>query len=107
MKMNKLIICVILFLSQATLASTIAIIDSGTDMEHDLIKPQAWINPGEIADNNRDEDHNGYQDDIFGWNFPGKNNQVIDYSYLGTLNDNIRKFFAIQAKFFDGGKTKQ
>lgn len=105
--MNKLIICVILFLSQATLASTIAIIDSGTDMEHDLIKPQAWINPGEIADNNRDEDHNGYQDDIFGWNFPGKNNQVIDYSYLGTLNDNIRKFFAIQAKFFDGTVTQE
>ena len=43
----------------------------------------------------QDDDGNGYIDDVYGWNFAENNNQVIDYSYLGTLNDNIRKFFEI------------
>ena len=85
-------------LSSSALSSTIAIIDSGTDMKHEVIAPKAWINTDEIDGNNRDEDRNGYQDDIYGWNFAESNNQVIDYSYLGTLNDDIRKFFDIQAK---------
>ena len=90
-------------LSQAPVqASTIAIIDSGTDMKHETIAPKAWINAGEIDGNNRDEDRNGYQDDIYGWNFAESNNQVIDYKYLGTLNDDIRKFFDIQARMMRG-----
>ena len=92
-------------LSSSALSSTIAIIDSGTDMKHEVIAPKAWVNTGEIDGNNRDEDRNGYQDDIYGWNFAESNNQVIDYSYLGTLNDDIRKFFDIQAKMMVGSAS--
>lgn len=83
-------------------ASTVAIIDSGTDMKHQDIAPHAWINELEIPDNNRDEDRNGYQDDIYGWNFAESNNQVIDYSYLGTLTPDIERFFEIQTKALMG-----
>ncbi|EQC50521.1 S8 family serine peptidase [Bacteriovorax sp. DB6_IX] len=88
-------------------AANIAIIDSGTDMKHELIAPKAWINPLEIADNGRDEDRNGYQDDIHGWNFAESNSQVIDYSYLGTLNDDIKKFFSVQAKAIRGTVSEE
>jgi len=77
--------------------TTVAIIDSGTDMQHKDIAPKAWINPVDIPNNQRDEDGNGYQDDEYGWNFAEGNNQVIDYSYLGTLTDDIRRFFKVQA----------
>ena len=67
-------------------ASILAIIDSGTDIQHNDISSQVWKNPIEIPDNNRDEDKNGYQDDVYGWNFAESNNQVIDYSYLILIN---------------------
>lgn len=92
----------ILLISQNVFSGTIAIIDSGTDMEHEAIISYAWNNPLEVPDNNRDEDGNGYQDDVFGWNFAESNNQVIDYSYLGLLNEDIEKFFDIQAKMMLG-----
>ncbi|OUR95269.1 hypothetical protein A9Q84_15620 [Halobacteriovorax marinus] len=96
-----------LILSTASLASTVAIIDSGTDMKHIDIVAKAWINTVEIPGNNRDEDRNGYQDDIHGWNFAESNNKVIDYKYLGTLNDDIRKFFTIQEKMMLGSATEE
>ncbi|MBC97420.1 MAG: hypothetical protein CME63_06700 [Halobacteriovoraceae bacterium] len=88
-------------------AATIAIIDSGTDMLHNDISPKAWINPVEIAGNSRDEDGNGYQDDIHGWNFAEGNAEVIDYSYLGTLTEDIRRFFQIQTDAMLGTITEE
>ena len=88
-------------------ASVVAIIDSGTDMLHQDIAPKAWINPIEIPRNDRDEDGNGYQDDVHGWNFAEGNPEVIDYSYLGTLTADIRKFFDIQTKAMMGNATEE
>lgn len=49
----------------------VAILDSGVDIEHPDLKPNIWINPGEIPGNKIDDDGNGYVDDIHGWNFLG------------------------------------
>ena len=49
----------------------VAIIDSGTDIEHADLAANIWINKDEIAGNDLDEDGNGYIDDIHGWNFIG------------------------------------
>ncbi len=87
--------------------ATVAIIDSGTDMLHQDIAPQAWVNPGEIARNDRDEDGNGYQDDVHGWNFAEGNSEVIDYSYLGTLTQDIRRFFDVQTSIMLGTVTEE
>ncbi len=49
----------------------VGVIDSGIDVEHEDLKDVAWINKGEIAGNGKDDDNNGYIDDIHGWNFLG------------------------------------
>ncbi|MEP2936528.1 MAG: S8 family peptidase [Gilvibacter sp.] len=49
----------------------VAVIDSGIDIEHEDLKSIIWTNKGEIAGNGKDDDGNGYIDDIHGWNFLG------------------------------------
>ncbi|QKG58900.1 S8 family serine peptidase [Hymenobacter sp. BRD128] len=49
----------------------VAVIDSGIDTAHVDLKPVLWRNPGEIPGNGIDDDHNGYVDDVHGWNFIG------------------------------------
>jgi len=43
-----------------------AIMDTGIDYRHPDLLPNLWQNPLEIADNNIDDDNNGYVDDVFG-----------------------------------------
>tara|TARA_R110002073_G_scaffold40547_6_gene115360 strand:+ start:9017 stop:10762 length:1746 start_codon:yes stop_codon:yes gene_type:complete len=49
----------------------VGVIDSGIDVEHEDLKNVVWTNTGEIAGNQKDDDNNGYVDDIHGWNFLG------------------------------------
>ncbi len=49
----------------------VAVIDSGVDIEHEDLKSVVWINRNEIPGNNKDDDNNGFVDDIHGWNFLG------------------------------------
>ncbi|WP_324670827.1 S8 family peptidase [Hymenobacter sp. GOD-10R] len=49
----------------------VAVIDGGVDTAHADLKAVLWHNPREIAGNGRDDDHNGYVDDVYGWNFTG------------------------------------
>ena len=49
----------------------VAVIDSGIDTLHEDLKPVLWKNPREIAGNGKDDDKNGYVDDLYGWNFLG------------------------------------
>ena len=49
----------------------VGVVDSGVDIEHPDLKGKIWINSDEIAGNGKDDDNNGYVDDIHGWNFLG------------------------------------
>lgn len=49
----------------------VAIIDSGVDVEHEDLQGNIWVNEGERAGTGRDDDGNGYPDDLHGWNFLG------------------------------------
>lgn len=49
----------------------VAIIDGGTDYNHEDLKDVIWTNPKEIPGNGIDDDNNGYIDDVHGWNFLG------------------------------------
>ncbi|UAM97468.1 S8 family peptidase [Polaribacter litorisediminis] len=49
----------------------VGVIDSGTDLTHEDLKGNAWINTKEIPGNGIDDDKNGFIDDIHGWNFLG------------------------------------
>ena len=50
---------------------TVAVIDSGVDIDHEDLKSVVWTNPKEIAGNGKDDDKNGFVDDVHGWNFLG------------------------------------
>jgi subtilisin family serine protease len=49
----------------------VAIIDNGIDTSHVDLKANLWVNPKEIGGNKKDDDNNGYVDDVHGWNFIG------------------------------------
>ena len=66
-------------------AAHVTIIDSGTDYKHADLASKFWENPVDSTENGQDEDGNGYIDDVRGWNIAEKNNQIIDYKYLGTF----------------------
>ncbi len=51
----------------------VAVIDSGIDIDHPDLKNQIWKNPYETLDG-RDNDGNGYIDDINGWDFVDNTN---------------------------------
>jgi subtilisin family serine protease len=63
----------------------IVIIDTGLDIGHPDIVDNLWVNPGEIAGNGMDDDHNGYVDDTHGWDFSG--NEVAIGQILVGDND--------------------
>lgn len=61
----------------------VAIADSGVDIEHEDLKNVLWVNTKEIANNNIDDDKNGYVDDVFGWNFLGnKEGKIVNADQL-------------------------
>ncbi|MEX2336516.1 MAG: S8 family peptidase, partial [Fulvivirga sp.] len=49
----------------------VAVLDSGIDIEHEDLRSVIWVNRDEIPNNGKDDDNNGYVDDIHGWNFLG------------------------------------
>ncbi|WP_316738429.1 S8 family serine peptidase [Pedobacter aquatilis] len=50
---------------------TVAILDSGVDTDHEDLKEVLWVNKKEKKGNGKDDDKNGYIDDIHGWGFIG------------------------------------
>ncbi len=56
----------------------VGVIDEGYMFAHEDLAANAGVNPGEIAGNGKDDDGNGYVDDVYGWDFDGNNNTVFD-----------------------------
>lgn len=50
----------------------VAVLDSGMDLDHEDLKDVLWTNKKEVSGNNKDDDNNGYVDDIHGYNFLGE-----------------------------------
>src|SRR5713101_8478277 len=50
---------------------TVAVVDDGVALTHPDLAPNLWINPSEIAANGRDDDGDGYVDDVNGYDFVG------------------------------------
>jgi thermitase len=64
-----------------TVPILVGIIDTGVDLDHEDLAENIWVNPGEDLDgdgiispsdkNGIDDDHNGFVDDFYGWDFAG------------------------------------
>ena len=68
----------------------VAVIDSGLDYVHpEIAKKNVWVNTKEIPGNGIDDDHNGYVDDVMGWNFIENNNNPWDNDGHGTFTAGI------------------
>lgn len=54
-----------------------AITDTGLDVAHPALSGTVWQNPAEVADG-KDNDRNGYVDDVAGWDFTDNDNNPAD-----------------------------
>ena len=62
----------------------VGVVDSGVDVNHPLIQSALWVNTGEIPNNGVDDDHDGYIDDVNGFDFNGNTGAVTDAANHGT-----------------------
>lgn len=62
----------------------VAVIDTGLDLTNSEFAGRIWVNSGEVAGNGRDDDGDGFSDDVFGWNFLNNSADVSDYNGHGT-----------------------
>lgn len=62
---------------EPTRTAVIAVIDTGVDINHYELQDSIWENVDEIPNNNIDDDFNGYIDDVNGYNFHDKTNNVF------------------------------
>ncbi len=56
----------------------VGVLDSGVQVDHPGLVKNIWTNPNEVPGNGKDDDGNGYIDDVHGWNFIGGKNGDID-----------------------------
>lgn len=65
----------------------VAVLDSGMDLDHEDLDDVLWTNKGEKPGNNKDDDGNGYIDDIHGYNFLGESyNEQLEFARMLRLN---------------------
>lgn len=67
----------------------VAVVDTGVDYTHEDLIDAIKINQNEIPNNRIDDDHNGYVDDVYGYNFYGAsegkgNSDPMDLHSHGT-----------------------
>ncbi len=58
--------------------TVVAVIDTGTDINHPDLKNNVWTNLNETPANGIDDDKNGYVDDVNGWDFANNDASVYD-----------------------------
>jgi cell wall-associated protease len=74
----------------------VAVLDTQIDINHEDLKDVIWVNKKEIPDNGIDDDHNGYIDDLNGWNFlgtkGGHHTSKNNYEYVKIVRENKPDF---------------
>ena len=70
--------------TDATSIGPVSVFDTGIDTNHPDLRDNLWVNSGEIANNNIDDDGNGYVDDIHGVTILA-GNRIHGTSVAGTI----------------------
>ena len=63
---------------------TVAVLDTGMDLDHPDLAENLWTNPDEIRGNGLDDDGNGFVDDVNGWDFVNRDAVPDDDQGHGT-----------------------
>jgi len=74
----------------------VAVIDGGVELTHEDLANIIWTNPGETPANGIDDDHNGFIDDIHGWDFRGSKDGT---TVLNDQREETRIYVAGKAKY--------
>ena len=65
----------------------VAVVDSGIDLEHEDLDDVLWTNKREKPGNNKDDDGNGFIDDVHGYNFLGESyNEQLEFARILRLD---------------------
>ena len=70
--------------STGSASTVVAVIDSGTKLDHEDLTANLWTNAGEIKGNGVDDDGNGFIDDYYGYDFFYNDADPSDESGHGT-----------------------
>lgn len=62
----------------------VAVVDTGVDTTHPQLRSRIYVNTAEVPNNGIDDDHNGYIDDVNGWDFVDNSNRIMDHNVHGT-----------------------
>ena len=85
----------------------VAVIDSGIDIDHEDLNDVIWTNLKEIPNNGKDDDKNGYVDDIHGWNFLGDGyNEQLEYVRILASGDTSNPDYNKAKAEYDEGYQK-
>jgi len=82
----------------------VAVMDTGVDVNHPDLKENIWVNKGEIPDNKKDDDGNGYVDDVHGWNFGTGDNKVAPTGSSGSTVSHGTQVAGVIAAVGNNGK---
>lgn len=78
----------------------VGVVDSGIDTAHRELKNILWVNKKEKKGNKKDDDRNGYVDDIHGWNFLGNADGT---NVNKEVDEETRLYYQLKDKYL--GKT--
>jgi subtilisin family serine protease len=85
----------------------VAVVDSGVDIDHEDLKSVIWTNPKEIAGNNKDDDNNGFIDDVHGWNFLGDaDNEQLEMTRIVKKGDDGSAQYQLASTEFEKKKAE-
>ncbi|NQV90363.1 S8 family serine peptidase [Candidatus Uhrbacteria bacterium] len=62
----------------------VAILDAGFDLDHEDLIGQYWRNEDEIGNDSVDDDQNGFEDDLIGWDFVDGDTDPSSVIYEGV-----------------------
>lgn len=77
--------------------AVLAVVDSWIDTSLPIFSGRIFVNSAEKL-NGKDDDGNGLIDDISGWNFYHRNNQLFTYPAQMNFTDDLYMFYELRAK---------
>lgn len=92
----------------------VAVVDSGIDIDHEDLNDVIWTNKKEVPNNGKDDDKNGYVDDVHGWNFLGDGyDEQLEFVRILVKGDKSNPQYEAAKKEYDekyqqalGNKTR-